>query len=34
MVKQRARRRDPPLPTATVVIRGDLLDQDLLAESA
>jgi hypothetical protein len=34
MVKQRARRGDPPLPGATVVIRGDLLDPDVLAESA
>jgi hypothetical protein len=34
MVKQRVRREEPPLPTATVVIRGDLLDPDLLAESA
>jgi hypothetical protein len=34
MVKQRARRGEPPLPTATVVIRGDLLDPDVLAESA
>jgi hypothetical protein len=34
MVKQRALRGEPPLPTATVVIRGDLLDPDLLAQSA
>ncbi len=34
MAKQRARRGEPPLPTATVVIRGDLLDPDVLAESA
>jgi hypothetical protein len=34
MVRQRARRGEPPLPTATVVIRGDLLDPDLLDESA
>jgi hypothetical protein len=34
MVKQRARRGEPPLPTATVVIRGDLLDPELLVESA
>jgi hypothetical protein len=34
MAKQRARRGEPPLPAATVVIRGDLLDPDLLAESA
>jgi hypothetical protein len=34
MVKQRARRGEPPLPTATVVIRGDLLDPELSAESA
>jgi hypothetical protein len=34
MVKQRARHGDPPLPTATVVIRGELLDPDVLAESA
>ncbi len=30
MVKQRARRGVPPLPAATVVIRGDLLDPDVL----
>lgn len=34
MVKQRARRGEPPLPTATVVIRGDLIDSEVLAESA
>ncbi|MFN0092314.1 MAG: hypothetical protein ACKVWR_18930 [Acidimicrobiales bacterium] len=34
MVKQRARRGEPPLPSATVIVRGDLLDPDLLAESA
>jgi hypothetical protein len=34
MVKQRARRGEPALPTATVVIRGDLLDPDVLTESA
>jgi hypothetical protein len=34
MVKQRARRGEPPLATATLVIRGDLLDPDLLAEAA
>ena len=34
MAKQRARRGDRPLPSATVVIRGDLLDPDALAESA
>jgi hypothetical protein len=34
VVKQRARRGETPLPTATVIIRGDLLDPDLLAESA
>jgi hypothetical protein len=34
MAKQRARRGESPLPGATVVIRGDLLDPDLLAESA
>ena len=34
MAKQRARRGEPPLPAATVLIRGDLLDPDVLAESA
>ena len=34
MAKQRARRGDKPLLAATVVIRGDLLDPDALAESA
>jgi len=34
MAKQRARRGEPPLPAATVVLRGDLLDPDVLAESA
>ena len=34
MVKQRARRGEQPLSAATVVIRGDLLDPDVLAESA
>lgn len=34
MAKQRARRGEPPLPGATVVIRGDLLDPDVLGESA
>jgi hypothetical protein len=34
MAKQRERRGEPPLPAATVVIRGDLLDPDTLAESA
>jgi hypothetical protein len=34
MAKQRARRGETPLPAATVVIRGDLLDPDVLAESA
>ena len=34
MAKQRARRGEPPLPAATVVIRGDLLDPEILAESA
>ena len=34
MAKRRARRGEPPLPAATVVIRGDLLDPDVLAESA
>lgn len=33
-MKQRARRGDPPLPELAVVIRGDLLDPDVLAESA
>ena len=34
MAEQRARRGESPLPAATVVIRGDLLDPDTLAESA
>lgn len=34
MTKKRARRGEPALPTATVVLRGDLLEPDLLAESA
>ena len=34
MVKQGARRGDPPLPSATVIVRGDLLDPEMLAESA
>lgn len=34
MAKQRARRGEPPLPAANVVIRGDLLDPDVLAGSA
>lgn len=34
MVKQRARRGEPPLPDATVLLRGDLLDPDTLTESA
>ena len=34
MAKQRARRGEPALPAATVIIRGDLLDPDVLAESA
>ena len=34
MSKQRSRRGGPPLPAATVVIRGDLLDPEVLAESA
>ena len=34
MAKQRVRRGEAPLPAATVVIRGDLLDPDVLAESA
>jgi hypothetical protein len=34
MAKRRTRRGEPPLPAATVVIRGDLLDPDVLAESA
>jgi len=33
-MKRRARRGDPPLPSAAVLIRGDLLDPDVLAESA
>ncbi len=34
VAKQRARRGDQPLSAATVMIRGDLLDPDVLAESA
>jgi hypothetical protein len=34
VAKQRARRGDLPLPSATVIVRGDLLDPDVLAESA
>jgi hypothetical protein len=34
MAKQWARRGEPPLPAAAVVIRGDLLDPEVLAESA
>jgi len=34
MAKRRARRGESPLPAATVVIRGDLLDPEVLAESA
>jgi hypothetical protein len=34
MAKLRARRGEPPLPAAAVVIRGDLLDPEVLAESA
>jgi hypothetical protein len=34
VVKQRARRGDLPLPSATVIVRGDLLDPEMLAESA
>lgn len=34
MATQCARRGDPPLPTATVMLRGDLLDSGLLSESA
>lgn len=34
VVKQRARRGDPPLPGSTVIVRGDLLDPILLADSA
>ena len=34
MAKQRARRGEAPLPAATVVVRGDLLDPEMLAESA
>ena len=33
-MKQRARRGDPPLPSAAVLIRGDLLDPDVLEASA
>ena len=34
MTKQRARRGEASLPAATVVVRGDLLEPALLAESA
>ena len=34
VVKQRARRGDPPLPGSTVIVRGDLLDPVVLSESA
>jgi hypothetical protein len=34
VVKQRARWGEPPLPSATVIVRGDLLDPEMLAESA
>jgi hypothetical protein len=34
VVKQRARRGEPPLPSATVIVRSDLLDPEVLAESA
>jgi hypothetical protein len=34
MSKQRVRRGEPPLPDSAVVIRGDLLDPVVLAESA
>jgi hypothetical protein len=34
VAKQRARRGDPPLQSATVIVRGDLLDPAMLAESA
>ncbi len=34
MAKQRARRAEPPLPGSVVLLRGDLLDPDTLAESA
>ena len=34
MAKERARRGETPLPAATVVTRGDLLDPDVLVESA
>jgi hypothetical protein len=34
VVKQRARRGEPTLASETVIVRGDLLDPDLLAESA
>ena len=34
LVKQRSRRGEPALPTATVVVRADLLAPDLLTESA
>jgi len=32
--KRRVRRRDPPLPDAAVLLRGDLLDPEILTESA
>lgn len=34
MAKQRARRGESPPPAATIVIRGDLLDPNVLEESA
>jgi len=34
MVKQRMRRGEPVLSAGTLTIRGDLLDPDVLAESA
>ena len=34
MARRRARRGAPPLDAATVVLHGDLLDPDVLAESA
>jgi hypothetical protein len=34
MAKQRARRGEPALPAAAVIIRGDLLAPEILAESA
>ena len=33
-MKQRTRRGDPPLPDAAVLLRGDLLDPAILAESS